>query len=131
MRDVPMSANEPLPPDHSRKPGITCGAGFANTMRYPKRRRGLKYVKRIAIQTTQTVMLVITATFRLVRFRKINAPRIVRRTTTFASPSLSGLPLILLALVVFKRQRKIKCASLAMLAFQPHAPAMLENDLVG
>src|SRR6266849_4554825 len=55
-----MSANEPLPPDHSRKLGITCGAGFANTMRYPKRRRGLKYVKRIAIQTTQTVMLVIS-----------------------------------------------------------------------
>src|SRR5712691_2776177 len=76
-------------------------------------------------------MLVITATFRFIRFRKINAPRIVRCTTTCASPSLSGLPLILPALVVFKRQRKIKRASLARLAFQPHAPAMLENDLAG
>lgn len=87
-----MSANEPLPPDHSRKLGITCGAGFANTIRYPKRRRGLKYVKRIAIQTTQTVMLVITATFRFIRFRKINAPRIVPYTTTFASPSFHVWP---------------------------------------
>jgi hypothetical protein len=83
------------------------------------------------MQTAQTVMLVITANFRFTRFRKINAPRTVRCATTFASPSLSGLPLILLALVVFKRQRKIKRASLARLAFQPHAPAMLENDLAG
>jgi hypothetical protein len=64
MRDVLTSVTEMLPPINSPKLGITSGAGFANTICYPKKRRGLKYMKRIAMPTTPADMLVNNAAFR-------------------------------------------------------------------